>query len=109
MVYQRQGRRSTQNYLQRKNYKEWYTNAKADDQLKIIYNEKKKYINKAKKKMCVYCHMSTKSKVGRSGLIFFFIIIGKTGNSCSRFRNPIPVFDFRNFPVSRHLLKLFYD
>ena len=24
-----------------------------------------------KKKMCVYCHMSTKSRVGRSGLIFF--------------------------------------
>ena len=29
--------------------------------------------NKAKKKnMCVYCHMSNKSRVGRSGLIFFF-------------------------------------
>ena len=42
MVYQRQGRRSTQNYLQWKKYKEWYTNAKADDQLKIIYNKKKK-------------------------------------------------------------------
>jgi hypothetical protein len=38
MVYQRQGQRSTQNYLQQKKYKEWYTNAKADDQLKIIYN-----------------------------------------------------------------------
>ena len=40
MVYQRQGQRSTQNYLQRKKYKEWYTNDKANDQLKIIYNEK---------------------------------------------------------------------
>ena len=40
MVYQRQGQRSTQNYLQRKKYKEWYTNAKANDQLKIIYNGK---------------------------------------------------------------------
>jgi hypothetical protein len=29
--------------------------------------------HKAKKKyMCVYCHMSKKSRVGRSGLIFFF-------------------------------------
>jgi hypothetical protein len=29
--------------------------------------------SKAKKKyMCVYCHMSKKSMVGRSGLIFFF-------------------------------------
>ena len=56
MVYQRQGQRSTQNYLQRKKYKEWNTNAKANDQLKIIYNEKN--INKANKKnMCVYCHM----------------------------------------------------
>ena len=27
-----------------------------------------------KKDMCVYCHMSKKSRVGRSGLIFFFII-----------------------------------
>jgi hypothetical protein len=40
MVYQRQGQRSTQNYLQQKKYKEWYTNAKANDQLKIIYNGK---------------------------------------------------------------------
>ena len=49
------------------------------------------------KKMCVYCHMSKKSRVGRSGLIFFIIIISKTGNSRSRFRNPIPAFHFRNF------------
>jgi hypothetical protein len=40
MVYQRQGQRSTQNYLQRKKCKESYINAKADDQLKIIYNGK---------------------------------------------------------------------
>ena len=53
---------------------------------------------KAKKKsMCVYCHMSKKSRVGRSALIFFFFIIDKTGNSRARFRNPIPVFHFRNF------------
>ena len=54
-------------------------------------------IDKAKKKyMCVYCHMSKKSRVGRSGLLLFFfiIIIGKTVNSRSRFRNPIPVFHF---------------
>ena len=50
--------------------------------------------HKAKKKyMCVYCHMSKKSRVG----INFFFIIGKTRNSRSRFRNPIPVFHFRNF------------
>jgi hypothetical protein len=36
MVYQRQGQRSTQNYQQQKKYKEWYTNVKANDQLKII-------------------------------------------------------------------------
>ena len=40
-------------------------------------------------------------------IIFFFLTIGKTGNSRSRFRNPI--FHFRKFPVSRHLLKQFYD
>jgi hypothetical protein len=55
-----------------------------------------------KKKMCVYCHMSKKSRVGRSGLILFFII-GKTGNSRSRFRNPIPVFHFRNFRLNDEL------
>jgi hypothetical protein len=54
---------------------------------------------KAKKKsMCVYCHMSKKSRVGRSALIIiFFLTIVKTRNSRSRFRNPIPVFHFRNF------------
>ena len=50
------------------------------------------------KYMCVYCHMSKKSRVGRSAFIFFFFFtIGKTGNSRSRFLNPIPVFHFRNF------------
>ena len=39
---------------------------------------------KAKQKyMCVYGHMSKKSRVGRSALIFFFLTIGKTGNSRS--------------------------
>jgi hypothetical protein len=54
---------------------------------------------KAKKKyMWVYCQMSKKSRVGRLGLLLlFFFIIGKTGNSCSRFQNRIPVFLFRNF------------
>ena len=28
-----------------------------------------------KKYMCVYCHMSKKSRVGRSGLIFFFFLL----------------------------------
>ena len=38
-----------------------------DDEVERLFNDeaKKKYI-------CVYCHMSTKSRVGRSGLIFFF-------------------------------------
>ena len=42
-----------------------------------------------KKNMCVYCRMSKKSRVGRSGFIFYFfyfIIIGTTGNSRSRIR-----------------------
>ena len=54
------------------------------------------HLRPKKKNMCVYCHMSKKSRVGRSALIFFFFItIGKIGNSRSRFRNPI--FHFRNF------------
>ena len=48
------------------------------------------FIRPKKIYMCVYCHMSKKSRVGRSGLIFFFFffffIIDKTGNSRSRFR-----------------------
>jgi hypothetical protein len=60
--------------------------------------------------MCVYCHMSKKSRVGRSALILFlFFTIGKTGNSRSRFLNPIPVFHFRNFGKPSFVLKLFYD
>ena len=48
------------------------------------------------KYMCAYCHMSKKTRVGPSGFFFFFFfIIGKTGNSHSRFRNP--TFHFRNF------------
>jgi hypothetical protein len=31
--------------------------------------------HQAKKKMCVYCHMSKKSRVGRSGLIFYFFLL----------------------------------
>ena len=32
--------------------------------------------HKAKKRyMCVYCHMSKKSRVGRLGLIFFFLLL----------------------------------
>ena len=42
-----------------------------------------------KKIICVFT-------VGRSGLIFFFLNIDKTGNSRSRFQNPIPVFHFQN-------------
>ena len=30
-----------------------------------------------KKIMCVYCHMSKKSRVGRSGLIYFFLLSAK--------------------------------
>jgi hypothetical protein len=36
-------------------------------------------IDKAKKKyMCVYCHMSKKSRVGRTGLIFFLLLLLST-------------------------------
>ena len=54
--------------------------------------------------MCVYGHMSKKSRVGWHSFIFF--TIGKTGKSF-----PVPESDisFSKFPVSRHLLKLFYD
>ena len=59
------------------------------------------------KYMCVYGHMSKKSRVGRSALLllFFFKLSAKPEMSC-----PVPESDsgipFSNFPVSRHL---FYD
>ena len=55
----------------------------------IVIRPKKIYV-------CLLLHV--KEIYGRSGIIFFFIIIiGKTGNSRSWFRNLIPVFRFRNF------------
>ena len=61
-----------------------------------------RFLIRSNKKMCVYGHMSKKSRVGRSALIFFLsakpeIVI--TGSGIS----------FSKFPVIRHLLKLFYD
>ena len=55
-----------------------------------------------KKNMRVYGHMSKKSRVGRSAFFSSSIIV-KTGNSRSRFRNPIPVFHFRNFRLNDEL------
>ena len=69
-------------------------------------------IRPKKKYMCVYCHISKKSRVSQHLFFFFFLTISKTGNSRARFRNPIPVpesdygISFSKFPVSRHL---FYD
>jgi hypothetical protein len=70
--------------------------------VKSLFIEINLFYTKAKKKyMCVYCHMSKKSRVGRSALIFFFynsakpeIVVPGSG---------IP---FSKFSVSRHL---FYD
>ena len=69
-----------------------------------LYINFKWFAQGQKKKMCVYCYMLKKSRVGRSAIIFFFFFftIGQTGNSRSRFLNPIPVYHFR-IPVSRHL------
>ena len=52
-------------------------------------------------KIYVCLRSQVKKIYGRSVGIIFFLTIGKTGNSRARFRNPIPVFHFRNF---RHLL-----
>jgi hypothetical protein len=56
--------------------------------------------------MCVYGHMSICFRVGQYYYFFFFLIIGKPeivvpGSGIRYF-----IFEF---PVSRHLLKLFYD
>jgi hypothetical protein len=54
-------------------------------------NEGKRYMYPQMKKPVGILLEST------SLIIFFFFIIGKTGNSRSRLRNPIPLFHFRNF------------
>ena len=60
-------------------------------------------IRQKKKDMCVYCHMSKKSRVGRSGLLFNSFFIKKWESFL------VPEFDsgisFSKFPVSRHLFK----
>lgn len=52
-----------------------------------------------KTKRCVFIVTCQKKIYGRSvgRHYFFFLTIGKTVNSCSRFRNAILVFHFRNF------------
>ena len=57
-------------------------------------------VHQAKKKnMCVYCHMSKKSRVGRSASIFFlFFTIGKTGNSHSGIRFRYFIFQISGKP-----------
>ena len=76
------------------------------------FQKKKNYfIYQAKQKnMCVYDHMPKKSRVGWSALIFFFFFYYRQSRKQSF---PVPEYDsgisFSKFPVSRHLLKLFYD
>ena len=50
-----------------------------------------------KKYMCVYCHMSKKSRVGRH-YYFFFLTIGKTGNSHSGIRFRYFIFEISGKP-----------
>jgi hypothetical protein len=59
------------------------------------------FVNIRPKQKCVFTVTCQKNlgSVGRD--FFFFIIIGKTGNS--QFRNPIPVFHFRNFRLNDEL------
>ena len=41
--------------------------------------------------------ITCQKNLGSVGIKIFFLTIGKTGNSRSQFRNPIPVFHFQNF------------
>ena len=58
--------------------------------------------------MCVYCHMSKKSRVSRSALIFFFFfIMAKTGTIHSEIGFRILFFEISGKPS--FVLKLFYE
>jgi hypothetical protein len=60
--------------------------------------------------MCVYCHMSKKYRVSRSGLIFFFyFIIGKTGNSRSGIRFRYFIFEIFGKPSFVEAVFINYD
>ena len=56
------------------------------------------------KKRCVYGHMSKKSRVGRH--YYFFILSAKPEIVVPESNSGI---SFSKYPVSRHLLKPFYD
>ena len=65
-----------------------------------------------KKKMCVYCHMSKKSRVGRSALIFFFYY-QQSGNSRSGIRFQYFIFEISGKPsfieaVLWRIMQFFY-
>jgi hypothetical protein len=62
--------------------------------------------------MYVYCHMSKKSRVGRSALflcIYYYFLSAKPEIVVPGSRIWFQYFIFQKSPVSRHLLKLFYD
>jgi hypothetical protein len=63
-----------------------------------------------KKKICVFT-VTVKKILGSVGIkyFFFFFTIGKTGNSRSRFWNPILVFHFLNLNKRSFVEAVFYD
>jgi hypothetical protein len=64
---------------------------------------------KAKKKyMCVYCHMSKKSRVGRSGLIFFYFFFLLSAKPEIVFPESDSGISFSNFPVKWRIMQFFY-
>jgi hypothetical protein len=64
-----------------------------------------------KKKICVFTVTVKKilGSVGIKKIFFFFFTIGKTGNSRSRFWNPILVFHFWNLNKRSFVEAVFYD
>ena len=89
-------------YLSEISIVNWYTY----DKLWIL---DKKIQLKPKKNICVYCHMWKKSSVGRSALIFSFLLSAKpeivVPGSWIRFR----YFIFEISGKPSFVLKLFYD
>ena len=74
----------------------------------LIINVAMHMIRPKKKYVCVYCHMSKKSRVGRSGLIFFFFLFLLSAKPEIVIPESDSGISFSKFPVKWRIMQFFY-